>query len=83
MSTTFDELEKQARLLSAREKAALALMLIEELDATSDVDAEQLWVEEAQRRYDAFLAGELPAHEFTALRRLDRVFRNLIPLGHL
>jgi hypothetical protein len=71
MSTTFDELEKQARLLSDREKAALALMLIEELDATSDVGAEQLWVEEAQRRYDAFLACELPAHSGDEV--LDRV----------
>jgi hypothetical protein len=71
MSTTFDELEKQARLLSAREKAALALILIEELDATSDVDAEQLWVEETQRRYDAFLAGEHPA--LSADEVMDRV----------
>jgi hypothetical protein len=71
MSTNFDELEKQARLLSAREKAALALMLIEELDAASDVDADQLWFEEAQRRYDAFLAGEVPAHSGDEV--MDRV----------
>ena len=71
MSTTFDELEKQARLLSDREKAALALMLIEELDATSDVGAERLWVEEAQRRYDAFLAGALPAN--SGDEAMDRV----------
>jgi hypothetical protein len=71
MSTNFDELEKQARLLSTREKAALALMLIEELDAASDVDADQLWVEEAQRRYDAFLAGEVPAR--SGDEAMDRV----------
>ena len=61
MSTDFKELEKQARALSRKEKAALARILIEDLEASSDPDAEQLWLEEAQRRYDAYSAGELPA----------------------
>ena len=61
MTTTFEELEKQARALSSKEKAALAHILIQELDASADPDAERLWLEEAQRRYDAFVAGELPA----------------------
>ena len=34
-------------------------VLIEELDASVDADAEQLWIDEAQRRYDAYLKGEL------------------------
>ena len=53
--------EKQARLLSLKEKAALARLLIEELDALTDADAERLWTDEAQRRYDAYLKGELEA----------------------
>jgi hypothetical protein len=57
----FEELEKQARALTVDEKAALARILIEELDTTIDPDAEQLWLEEAQRRYAAFLSGELEA----------------------
>jgi putative addiction module component (TIGR02574 family) len=61
MSMTFEKLEKAARALSPKEKAALARVLIEELDASADVDAEQLWIEEAQRRHDAFVAGNLPA----------------------
>ena len=61
MSTNFEELEKQARALSPKEKAALARILIEDLDASVDPDAGQLWLEEAQRRYDAYRAGELPA----------------------
>jgi hypothetical protein len=36
---------------------------IEELDESVDADAEQLWIEEAQRRYDAYLKGELEARE--------------------
>jgi len=62
MSTNFEDLEKQARALSPKEKAALARILIEDLDASTDGDAEGLWLEEAQRRYDAYRAGELPAH---------------------
>lgn len=53
--------EISARALSSREKAALVRMLIADLDSTVDPDAEQLWIEEAQRRYDAFKAGELRA----------------------
>ena len=61
MGMAFEELEKHARALSLEEKAALARILIEELDTTIDPDAEQLWLEEAQLRYDAFLRGELEA----------------------
>lgn len=61
MSMAFEELEKQARALSPEEKTALARILIEELDTAVDPNAEQLWLEEAERRYDAFLKGELYA----------------------
>ena len=61
MATTLDELERQVRALSASDKAALAHLLIEELDASADADADRAWIEEAQRRYDAFIAGELSA----------------------
>jgi hypothetical protein len=59
MSALFDELEKQARLLTPQEKATLARILIEELDPTADPQVEHLWIAEAQRRYDAYLSGEL------------------------
>jgi hypothetical protein len=36
-------------------------MLIEDLDATEDADAERLWLDEAQRRYEAYSRGELEA----------------------
>jgi putative addiction module component (TIGR02574 family) len=61
MSTHFHDVEKEARALPPKEKAALARLLIEELDMAVDADAEQLWIDEAQRRYDAFLKGELEA----------------------
>jgi len=59
--TRFKELEKHARALGAREKAALARVRIEDLDPSVDPNVEQLWIEEAQRRHDAFTAGKLKA----------------------
>jgi len=62
MSGLFDELEKQSRLLTTAERATLARILIEGLDSSVDHDAEQLWIAEAQRRYQAYLKGEIEAH---------------------
>lgn len=61
MSTLFDDMEKQARALTPREKASLARILIEELDPAGDPGVERVWIDEAQRRYEAFLRGELEA----------------------
>jgi hypothetical protein len=61
MSTLLDDLERQARALTPHEKATLARILIEELDPALDAEVEQLWITEAQRRYQAFLNGELEA----------------------
>lgn len=61
MSTHFDDIERQARALPMKEKAALARLLIEELDQSVDADVEQLWIDEARRRYDSYLRGELKA----------------------
>lgn len=61
MGSVFDRIEKQARALRPKEKAALARRLIEQLDPSVDPNVEQLWIEEAERRYCAYLAGELKA----------------------
>ena len=38
----------------------MARLLIEEIDSSSDVDnVEQLWIAESQRRYEAYLRGEM------------------------
>ena len=60
MSALFNEVKRQAKMLTPQEKAALARLLIEELDPGTDPDAERLWIAEAQRRYQAYLTGELP-----------------------
>ena len=63
MSALLDELEKRSRLLTAQEKATLARILIEGLDASRDHDVEQVWIAEAQRRYEAYRRGEIKAHD--------------------
>jgi hypothetical protein len=75
MSAHFDDIERQARSLPLKEKAALARVLIAALDTTVDADADQFWIVEAQRRYDAYLKGELealPGDEVMARAR-DRI----------
>jgi putative addiction module component (TIGR02574 family) len=62
MSALLEELKKQTRLLTAQEKATLARILIEGLDAPNDTNVEQLWVAESQRRYEAYRRGEIEAH---------------------
>lgn len=62
MSALLDELEKQVRLLTPKEKATLARLLIDELDPSVDSEVEQLWIAESQRRYQAYLRGEIESH---------------------
>jgi hypothetical protein len=62
MSALLNELERQSRLLTAEEKATLARILIEGLDPAVDRDVEQLWISEAQRRYQAYRNGEIESH---------------------
>lgn len=59
MDITFEKLEEQARALSFEKKAALVHIPIQELDASADSAAEQLWLEESRQRYDAYIAEEL------------------------
>ena len=62
MRALFEELKKQTRLLTSEEKATLARLLIEGLDPSTDSNVEQLWIAESQRRYDAYLRGEIEAY---------------------
>ena len=57
MATNFDELEKEALALSSREKAMLARTLIDDLDPIADPGAEELWIQEAKRRHEAYRSG--------------------------
>jgi hypothetical protein len=55
------ECEAAAMMLPVAQRAALAERLIESLDSLDDAETERLWVEEAERRYQAYKQGCLAA----------------------
>lgn len=59
MGKTFSEIENEAIMLPAKERAALARGLIESLDSDISEECEQAWLEEAERRYTAYTQGEI------------------------
>ena len=63
MSSQFEEIQRQIIGLQPNEKAALAHRLIEELDESTDADAERLWLEEATRRYEAYQRGAISSRD--------------------
>ena len=70
MDATLEKLEKEAYSLTAAERARLAMDLIKSLDNHDDTNAEELWLQEAERRYREYRQGNLPA------RPAEDVFRD-------
>jgi putative addiction module component (TIGR02574 family) len=71
MSSSNRYIEEQAKSLPQKERARLALSLIESLDPGLDEDAEALWLEEADKRLKAYDAGE------TQSRPVDEVIAEI------
>jgi len=55
--------EEQAALLPHRERARLALRLIESLEPGSDENVEELWLDEAERRLREYDKGATQARD--------------------
>lgn len=58
MTSSTRNLEKQVQSLAQKDRARLALQLIESLDPGTDEDAEGLWLDEAERRLADYDAGK-------------------------
>jgi putative addiction module component (TIGR02574 family) len=72
---TVDELMREAMRLAPNERADLARGLLVSLDDLPESEVERLWLEEAERRRKAVLAGEselIPADEVFARIRAKR-----------
>jgi len=69
MPLTLQDFETEALRLPAKDRAKLAQYLIESLDEAEDVESEKLWIEEAERRYQAYKAGKIES------RSSDEVFK--------
>lgn len=59
MARTLSEIEREVMQLSRQERAELVERLIATLDVDEDVDAEELWIQEAERRYQEHRAGRI------------------------
>lgn len=53
------ELEEEALQLPSHDRAQLAEYLIKSLDEEADPEAEKLWLEEAERRYQEYKQGKV------------------------
>lgn len=56
---TIDELKREALRLDPSTRASLARDLLTSLDALSESEIEQLWLEEAVRRHEEVAAGKV------------------------
>ena len=77
MARNISDLREELRKLSPKQKAELACVLIDSLDEGLDENIEQIWLDEATRRFEAYRRGEIasrPAVEvFAQVRaRLER-----------
>lgn len=76
MSNTLEDLQKQARLLTAEERAQFAEMLLESLQDAPLAEIETAWDREIEERAAAYDRGELPTISaedvFAEARRLTR-----------
>lgn len=75
MSMSLEQIEEQARALSAEDRARLVEALLASLhSATSDI--EKAWAEEIEQRIAAFDRGEISAYPaedvFADARRMSR-----------
>jgi putative addiction module component (TIGR02574 family) len=59
MPKSVAELEQEASRLPEKDRAVLAHHLIASIDPGEDGDAEGVWLEEAERRYQAYRQGKL------------------------
>jgi putative addiction module component (TIGR02574 family) len=69
-------IENDAIRLSHRERARLALKLIESLDPGKDEDVDELWLSEAERRLKEYDDGEASARDIDdALSEIENQLR--------
>ena len=65
MARKLTQVERDAMLLSRQERALLVESLLATLDPGDEIDAEELWVQEAERRYQEYRAGRIASKPAT------------------
>jgi putative addiction module component (TIGR02574 family) len=59
MALPLEEVEREALVLPLRDRALLLEHLLASLDEGEDADAEEVWLAEAERRYQEYRAGRM------------------------
>lgn len=75
MSAIFEELSSKAMSLSPLERARLADLMVESLDAAPLTEVDQAWINLAQRRADEIRAGT--AKTYSAEEVLNEARRSI------
>lgn len=63
MPRNLADIEKDAKELPQSDRALLVEHLLLTLDLDEDVDAEELWLQEAEKRYRDYRSGKIEARE--------------------
>jgi putative addiction module component (TIGR02574 family) len=69
MPRKLSDIERDAMELTPRERAILVERLLATLDPGDDTDTEELWLQEAEKRYAEYRAGKI------ASRSADQVIK--------
>ena len=67
MSTILEEFESKAKNLPLKDRAALIGSLISSLDELDLTECEELWTQEADKRYQAYKAGKITSRSAEAV----------------
>ena len=59
MARNFSEIEQEVMQLSAKDRSLLMEHLIGSFDTEAEGDVEELWLREAEQRYEAYRQGQL------------------------
>lgn len=83
MGRVIEKLDEEIRSLSPGQKVGLLRSLITELDAPIDLDVEQAWLEDAERRHRGFIEGKVRMKLISHRPWGDRRFSNTRSPGTL
>jgi len=67
MPTILEEFENKAKNLPLKDRAALIESLISSLDELDVTECEELWTQEADKRYQAYKAGKITSRPAEAV----------------
>ena len=63
MSTDMKTVEAEALMLPVSQRALLVQHLLASLDEVEEQENERLWLDEAERRYQAYQTGTIPSRD--------------------